>query len=101
MFAPKVAKPQTVAATGSMNSLAHNGSTLVPKQSIGNQTTVPFLVQRGSRLIADGCGEHQEPAVDRDHPHATRGLSWDLSRISVFPPNRSIGFKRHRRSLHR
>jgi hypothetical protein len=88
MFAPMVAKPQTKAAASSTNSLAHDRP--VPKQSIGNQTTLRLLAQHPLRLGANGSGEHQEPAVDRE-PHARRGLSWDFRKIPVFPPNRTSG----------
>ena len=87
MFVPKIAKPQTKAAASSTNSLAHNRSTQVPKQSIGNQATLRFLAQRTS---TNGSGEHQEPVVDRD-AHPTRGLSWTFGKIPIYPPDQSRG----------
>jgi hypothetical protein len=102
MFAPKVAKAQTRASTSSTNGLAHQRPTLMAHRtghdaieqaqmlqwSIGNQATLRSMAQRTSRLTANGPGEYQEPAVDRD-AHAMRGLSWDFSKIPLFPPERA------------
>jgi Domain of unknown function (DUF4157) len=65
MRAPKVAKPQTTARASSANSVARDCPTFVVSQSLDDQAT-----PRGQA------------------PHA---LSWDLSKVPVFPPERSNG----------
>jgi hypothetical protein len=89
MFAPKVAKPQqTKETTSSKNSLARQSSPLVahrPGQStveqalmlqrtIRNQATLRLLAQPTSNLIAR---------------EAKPGVSWDFTKIPLFPPDRA------------
>jgi hypothetical protein len=84
VFAPKVAKPQTKATEGSTSRLVLHRSTLVGQRvgydpveqalflqrSIGNQATLRLLPRRDSR-------------------GASRGASWDFSKIPLFPPERA------------
>src|SRR4051794_5818068 len=107
MFASKVAKPQTKAAASSKNSLAlmrsgpvahRTGYTAVELQvlqrTIGNQATLRLLAQRAAGLTAkEPDGDHKqgvtpESITDRDAP---RGVSWDFSKVPLFPPERASG----------
>ena len=97
MLAPKVATPQTKSPASSTNSVGHSRSTLLLSQSNGDQATPRCLAQHDSGLTAGGSGEHQEPGVFLD-AHSTRGLSWDLSKVPVFPPDRSRGSQTPSRS---
>lgn len=90
MFAPKVTKHQTEAHASSTNRLAHKHSTPVPTHSIGNQASLRLLTWHASKLTTNGSGDHQELAVELD-PRATRGPSWDFSKIPLFPPDRPSG----------
>ena len=97
MFAPKTAKPKTTAAEGPTSRIAPQCSTLgghrlahgpveqaqFPQRSIGNQATLRLLAQQASRPEQEFAPENM---TGRKAP---RGLSWDLSKIPAFPPERA------------
>jgi Domain of unknown function (DUF4157) len=99
MFAPKVAKPQTKAAASSTNKLVPQHSALATRpfgggtveqahflqRTIGNQATLRLLAQRTSKPAGDQLDD--APAQEHDGS-AALGLSWDFSKIPVFPPDR-------------
>jgi len=105
MFAPKVVKAQTNALEGQTNKLAPQPSTLVARpfgggaaeqahilqRSIGNQPTLRLLSQRASSQTGKGVDDdsEQEAAPENMTARATaRGVSWDFSKIPIFPPDR-------------
>ncbi len=106
MFAPKVAKPQTKAAADSTNSWSRQRPTPVARQfggdavkqvrtlqgTIGNQATPRYLTQRLSNPPAKSLSEHHAPAADQIAQEAS-GLSWDFSRVPVFPTDRPNRFQ--------
>src|SRR5215469_8966329 len=75
MFAAKVTKSQTNATSRSTASLAGRSSTL--------------LTRRTSNLtwLEPSCDREQQDVREKTTPQeAPRGLSWDFSKIPVFPP---------------
>lgn len=103
MFAPKVAKLQTKATDNSTNKLAPQHSMLVARpfggglveqahmlqRSIGNQATLRLLAQPTSSLTGNQPSRDHEQEADRENATAqVRGVAWDFSKISVFPPDR-------------
>jgi hypothetical protein len=101
MFAPKVVKPQTKAAANSRNELAPQRSALATRPfggrtveqahflhgTIGNQATLRLLAQRTSKPARDHLDD--APAQEHDGSAALGpGLSWDFSKIPLFPPDR-------------
>jgi GH24 family phage-related lysozyme (muramidase) len=103
MFAPKIAKPQTK-ATGDSNSQARARSTLTAhrhspveqalllQRTIGNQATLRLLAQRTASLAADeSSGDHKQelPPENTLAREAPRGVSWDFSKIPLYPPDRA------------
>jgi hypothetical protein len=82
MFASRLAKPQTKMAATSSNGLAHDRSTplahrlgddtanemLLLQRTLGNQAVLRVLMQRASRVTANGPGKHQGAAINRDAP---------------------------------
>lgn len=105
MFAPKVAKPQTKAAKNPVRKPAPLPSMLVGRlfgdavehapmvqRTIGNQATLRDLTQRLSKSPAEAPDEYSPAEAASAAPDAC-GVSWDFSRIPVFPPDRAIGSK--------
>jgi hypothetical protein len=88
VFAPKVAKPQTKAAEGPISRIAPQRSTLGGHR-LGHgpvertRATLRLLARQASRTEQEVAPEN---ATDRK---ASRGLSWDFGKISVFPPERA------------
>jgi uncharacterized protein DUF4157 len=94
VFAPKAAKPQTKADEGPTGRTAPRRSTLGEhrlghgpveqvqflQRSIGNQATLRFLARQSSWPEQEVAPENMKGRK------APRDLSWDFSRISVFPP---------------
>jgi hypothetical protein len=106
MFAPPVAKVQTKAAASPTNRLAPQRSTLVPRRfgdgaveqvhvlqrSIGNQATLRLLSQRARNLTENEPYRDNEQEADPASltaRAATPGVSWDFSKIPLFPPERA------------
>jgi hypothetical protein len=106
MFAPKVAKPQTKAAESPTSKLAPQRSTLAARPlgggaaeqarmlqgTIGNQATLRYLTHRLSNLPAKGPAEWREQQAAPENMtarEAPRGVSWDFSKIPIFPPDRA------------
>jgi hypothetical protein len=84
MFAPKVAKPQTKAAIVSTSRLAD------PRSTLTAQRHGP-VEQWPRSLTANETGGDYEKEVAPEiltARDALRGVSWDFSKIPVFPPNR-------------
>ena len=106
MFASKVAKPQSKTAESQTSSLSPHGSTLAGhllghdpvepalflQRTVGNQAMLRLLAQRAS------WPEQELAPEDRAAPVAPRGLSWDFSKIPIFPPDRT---SRSQTALHR
>jgi hypothetical protein len=105
MFAPKVAKPQTKTIASSTNSLARQRSAFLAhppshnaleqphmlQRSIGNQATLRLLAQRGFSPTGEKVGGDHEQEAHTASPTvqaAKPGLSWDFSKIPIFPPER-------------
>jgi outer membrane protein OmpA-like peptidoglycan-associated protein len=105
MFASKVGNAQTKATASSTKSLAHQRSMFVarpfgdsaaeqahiPQQSIGNQAPLRLRTQQGFSTTTIKVGGDREEGADgasSTAQAATRGLSWDFSRIPIFPPER-------------
>jgi hypothetical protein len=106
MFAPKIAKAQTKAPDSPTRKLVPRPSTLVARPlrggaveqaqmlqgTIGNQALLRYLTQRLSNLPAKGPAEqHEQEAAPENMTarEASRGPSWDFSKIPVFPLDRS------------
>jgi Domain of unknown function (DUF4157) len=102
MFAPKIAKPQTKTAAD-LNSLTRPRSTLTAQRhspveqalllqrTIGNQATMRLLSQRVRNLTENEPRRRNEQERDLASVtarEATPGVSWDFSRIPLFPPDR-------------
>jgi Domain of unknown function (DUF4157) len=97
VFAPKIAKPQLKTTESPTSRLALDQSTLAGygyrrspieqalflQRTIGNQATLRLLAQRDSRPDQEIGLENM--AISRER----RGLSWDFSKIPVFPPERA------------
>jgi hypothetical protein len=105
MFAAKVAKPQKKTIASSTNSLARQRSAFVAhppshdaleqahilQRSIGNQATLRLLAQRGFSPTEGKVGGDHEQEAHTASPTvqaAKLGLSWDFSKIPIFPPER-------------
>jgi hypothetical protein len=106
MFAPKMAKTQSKAAASSTNSLAHDRSTLVAhrpghspagpalflERTIGNQALLRLTAQRDFSPTREKVGGHHDEEAEPGNltaPGAARGISWDFSKVSLFPPERA------------
>jgi len=106
MFVPKVAKPHTKANESPTRKLAPQHSAFatrpfgsgaseqadVLQKGIGNQATLRLLSQQARNLIENEPHGHNEHEADRASPSArgaTPGVSWDFSKIPVFPPQRT------------
>lgn len=107
MFAPKVAKAQTKAADSPSSNLPHR-STLVGhrqrhdpveqarmlQRSIGNRATLALLAQRATNLPGNEPRGHNEQEADPANPttrSAMPGVSYDFSKVPLFPPDRGNG----------
>jgi hypothetical protein len=94
MFAPKVAKPQAKAAANSMLVARPFGGGAVEQahmlqRSIGNQATLRLLAQRFTGNVPHGHNEQEAHPTSRTTRGATPDLSWDFSKIPLFPPDRA------------
>ena len=106
MFAPRIAKATTKAPDSPTRKLAQQPSTLGARPlgggavdqarmlqgTIGNQATLRYLTQRLSNLPAKGPAErHEQEAAPENMKarEASRGASWDFSKIPLFPPERA------------
>jgi hypothetical protein len=106
MFDPLVAKPQTKATPSSTSKLGPRRSTLLARpfdsseveqapmlqRSIGNEATLRLLAQQATTLTGNELGgDHQQDAgpESKTAREAPRGVSWDFSRIPIFPPDRN------------
>jgi len=90
MFAPKVAKPQTKAAESSTSKLTIHRSTQTLRRSVGNQPTLRPLARLATSLtgIEPRDRNAQEAAMASPAAEAAAaGLSWDFSKIPLFPPD--------------
>src|ERR1700733_3761 len=101
MLVPKVAKPQTKAADCPSSKLTPQPSTLARplasgvvdqlhmlQRSIGNQTTLRLLSQRGfGRPGKEAGGNHEQEAEANLDRTAPRRIDWSLSRISILLPD--------------
>ena len=104
MFAPKIAKAQTKASDSPTRKLAPQPSLVarplgggaveqarVLQGTIGNQAMLRLLAQRTSNLTKNRPeGDHEQEAdpANLTSRGATPGVSWDLTQIPVFPPDR-------------
>jgi hypothetical protein len=105
MFAPPVAKAQTKATASSTSKLASQRSTLVARpfgggvveqalmlqRNIGNQATLRLLSQRARNLTGNEPHRHNEQQADPASltvRGAAPGVSWDFSKIPIFPTDR-------------
>ncbi|MGA2843723.1 MAG: DUF4157 domain-containing protein [Steroidobacteraceae bacterium] len=105
MFAPKVAKAGTKVGASPANKLVPQRSLLAPRpfgggefehphmlqRSIGNQATLRLLAQRGFSPTRERVGGDHEQEADNANltaQAAKPGLSWDFSKIPIFPPER-------------
>jgi len=106
VFAPKVAKPQTKAAEASTSKPAPQRSTLVgqrrgydpveqvlfPQRAIGNQATLWLQARRDSVPSGNGRNDAEEQEIIGENTvpdKAPRSLSWNFSKIPLFPPERA------------
>jgi hypothetical protein len=105
MFASKVAKPQTKAAADSTNRLTPQRSVFATRpfggaveqvhfrqRTIGNQATLRLLSQRGfSPTRVENSGDHEQGVAREDMvaQEEPRGVSWDFSKIPIYPPDRA------------
>jgi hypothetical protein len=101
VFALKLAKPQTKAAGASTSRLAPYRSTLVGQRvgrdpveqahllqrMIGNQATLRLLAQPDPSVTASEPRRQDFQGADPGNRTA-HGISWDFSKIPVFPPDR-------------
>jgi hypothetical protein len=103
MFAPLVAKAKTKAAASSTSKQAPTHSTHLARpfgwvtldqanilqRSIGNQATLRLRAQRAKNLTGHEPNGHNEPEAEPASLTSQRtgpGVSWDFSKIPVFPP---------------
>ena len=116
MFAPQVAKAQTKPASSPTSKLVPQRSTLAARpfghgmveqahmlqQSISNQASLRLLAQRATSLTGDkrdGDCEQEIAPENMTALEAPRGVSWDFSRIPLFPVDRASDSQaRHPRS---
>jgi hypothetical protein len=103
VFAPKVAKPQTKTAESSPGRLAPHRLTLLGhsrnsveqalslQRTIGNQATLRLLARPDSAQPENGRNSEKKEVVGGNTPTeaALRGISWDFSKIPLFPPERA------------
>lgn len=106
MFASKVVKPQTKVAADSSNELAPQRSALATRpfrggaveqvhilqRSIGSQATLPIPAQRAGSLAGNKRNDrHQQEVETASLPArgATPGVSWNFSKVPMFPPERA------------
>lgn len=87
MFAPKAAKPQMKAAEES--TLGHNPvkDVLFLQPTIGNQAALRLLARRDPSVTGREPWRQNEQEAD-PATRTTPGLSWDFSKVPIFPPNR-------------
>ncbi len=105
-FSPQVAKAQTKAAERPTAKLADQRATLAARPlggvsdeqahmlqgNIGNQATLPPLVQRARNAAEnEPHGQTEQKANPGSQIAATPGVSWDFSKISLFPPDQAGG----------
>jgi hypothetical protein len=96
MFAPKVAKPTTKAASKPApvrHRLGHDmvEQTLLLQRTMGNQATLRALAQRALSLTGNELRDNfnrDVAAEDTIAREPSRRASWDFSKIPVFPANR-------------
>jgi Domain of unknown function (DUF4157) len=92
LFAPKLAKPQTKVAAASTSRLAPHRSTLVGYRLSHDpfeQATLGPVPGPNSTPLGNGrnCGDEQRRIGDIGPIEtAPRGVSWDFSKLSLFPP---------------
>jgi hypothetical protein len=101
MFAPKVAKVQSKASESPASKLAHQHSTIaarafgggaIEQAQIGNQASLRRSSQQGfSPTEKKVGGDHEQEGTPANMTAqvATPGVSWDFSKIPVFPPDRA------------
>jgi outer membrane protein OmpA-like peptidoglycan-associated protein len=102
MFAPKAAKPQTKAAEVLTSKLAPQpsrfvghgsghglvGQALCLQRAIGNQATLRPPAQRTGNLTGNDCSDQREYEA-QGLAREISAISWDFSRVPVFPPERT------------
>jgi hypothetical protein len=110
MFAPKVPKPQTKEATNSTNISVRRQPTLAVDRpghgtaeqllalqiTIGNQATLRLLSKHGFSPTGKKAGGDRKQEADPaclTAQEAEPSLSWDFSKIPLFPPNRPSGYQ--------
>jgi hypothetical protein len=109
MFAPKIAKPQTKTAADSSSlvrprwtlaaqrhSLAEQA--LFLQRTIGNQATLRLLSPLARSLTGNEPHGHNEQKADLASA-APPGVSWDFSKIPLFPSDRAHSAPQLRDSL--
>jgi Domain of unknown function (DUF4157) len=103
MFAPKDAKPRTEAATTSTSNLLRLGSAFLTHRvghasiepalslqpTIGNPLTLRLLGQRASRSGNQPGVDNERKPVSDTVLQAPHGVAWNLSKIPLFPPDRT------------
>lgn len=97
MFAPEKAKAQTKASDSPTRKLVPQCSTLVARPLGGG------AVEQARMLQAKGPAQRHEQGAAPENmtaPEAPRGLSWDFSKIPIFPPNRPNGRQSGRPIVH-
>ena len=93
MFAPRIAKPQTKTAGDSTSSLVHPRSTLTAQRHgpVGQALLLQGMGHNQELLVSltenEFSGDHkQELAPENATAHEVpRGISWDFSKVSLFP----------------
>ena len=97
MVAPEKAKAQTKASDSPTRKLVPQCSTLVARPLGGG------AVEQARMLQAKGPAQRHEQGAAPENmtaPEAPRGLSWDFSKIPIFPPNRPNGRQSGRPIVH-
>jgi hypothetical protein len=63
------------------------------QRTIGNQATLRLLARRDSSLAGNGRSSELEKTIEQNTTArgAPRGVSWDFSKIPLFPPERASG----------
>jgi hypothetical protein len=106
MFAPLVAKSQAKKPASSTNSLGLRSplaprrpghsladQALILQRTIGNQAVLRLMAeQRATSLPGNEPLDYKEQGSDASSPTARKaapGVSWDFSRVPIFPPDRA------------
>jgi Domain of unknown function (DUF4157) len=93
MFAQRIAKAQVKAAESATSKLAPQRSTAAPRQLGGGALERAYASEETLGLLAEQAWSpaNEAPAQGTEGTHkaaTTPGLSWDFSKVPVFPPDR-------------